>query len=55
MTRVHTVVEGDAYFPEIDETKWKMESNVHFPKDEKHAYAYSFQVWKEIKNYDLKL
>jgi dihydrofolate reductase len=45
MTRVHTVVEGDAFFPAIDETKWKMVSNVDFPADEKHQYAYSFQVW----------
>jgi dihydrofolate reductase len=46
MTRVHTVVEGDAYFPVIDEGRWTMVSNRDFPADEKHAYAYSFQVWE---------
>lgn len=49
MTRVHTVVEGDAWFPEIDEKDWQLTSNLDFPVDEKHAYAYSFQVW-ERKN-----
>lgn len=48
ITRVHAVVEGDAYFPVIDETKWKLVSNEDFPTDEKHAYAYSFQVWEKI-------
>jgi dihydrofolate reductase len=46
MTRVHTVVGGDAYFPVIDEKEWKLTSNMDFPADEKHAYAYSFQVWE---------
>lgn len=46
LTRVHTVVEGDAWFPEIDEKEWQLTSNVDFPADEKHAYAYSFQVWE---------
>jgi len=46
LTRVHAVVEGDAYFPVIDEKTWKMVSHLDFPADEKHAYAYSFQVWE---------
>ncbi len=46
LTRVHTLVEGDAWFPEIDEKEWKLTSNQDFPVDEKHAYAYSFQVWE---------
>ena len=46
LTRVHVVVEGDTYFPVIDEKTWKMVSQLDFPADEKHAYAYSFQVWE---------
>jgi dihydrofolate reductase len=49
LTRVHTVVEGDAYFPVIDETLWQLTSNLDFPIDEKHAYAYSFQLWERKK------
>jgi dihydrofolate reductase len=49
MTRVHTVVEGDTYFPVIDEKNWEMISHLDFPADEKNAYAHSFQVW-ERKN-----
>jgi dihydrofolate reductase len=46
MTRVFTVVEGDAYFPDIDEQQWEMVSHLDFPADEKNAYAHSFQVWE---------
>ncbi|MDO6429842.1 dihydrofolate reductase [Flavitalea sp. BT771] len=49
MTRVHTEVEGDTYFPVIDEGKWRLTNNLDFPVDEKHAYAYSFQVWERKK------
>lgn len=45
LTRVHTVIDGDTYFPEISEKEWKLASHFDFPADEKHAYAYSFQVW----------
>lgn len=49
MTRVHAVLEGDTYFPVIDERQWQMVSYLDFPADEKHAYAYSFQAWERKK------
>lgn len=45
LTRVHTTLEGDTYFPEFDQQEWELLSNLDFPADEKHAYPYSFQVW----------
>jgi dihydrofolate reductase len=50
LTRVHTTIEGDAYFPVFDTTSWKLVSNLDFNKDDKHEYAYSFQVWERIVN-----
>jgi len=49
MTRVHTVLEGDTYFPVIDEQQWQLADNKDFPIDEKHAFAYSFQLWERKK------
>ncbi len=46
ITRVHTIIEGDTYFPVIDESQWNLVSNLDFPADAKHAYAYSFQLWQ---------
>jgi dihydrofolate reductase len=48
ITRVHTVIEdADTFFPEIDAKKWVLTSSQDFPADEKHAYAYSFQLWEK--------
>lgn len=46
VTRVHATIEGDTFFPAIDEDKWQQVSNEDFTADEKHAYAYSFQTWE---------
>lgn len=45
LTRVHAVIEGDTFFPVIDETQWLQISNQDFEADEKHTYNYSFQTW----------
>ncbi len=49
ITRVHTVVDGDTYFPVIDDKDWLQTSELSFPADEKHAFAYSFQLWQRKK------
>ncbi|MEO6404975.1 MAG: dihydrofolate reductase [Ferruginibacter sp.] len=46
MTRVHAELEGDTYFPEIDEDKWHLVKKEDFNADEKHAYPYSFETWE---------
>lgn len=46
LTRVHTSIEGDTYFPVIDEQDWKLTHSMPFEADEKHAYAYTFQTWQ---------
>jgi len=48
ITRVDADLEGDTTFPEIDPREWKMVSKKDYPVDEKHQYAYSFQVWERI-------
>ena len=45
ITRVHATLDGDTFFPEIDESNWTLASNEDFEADAKHAYGYSFQVW----------
>ncbi|MBS1667646.1 MAG: dihydrofolate reductase [Bacteroidetes bacterium] len=48
MTRVHTKIDGDTFFPNINSKDWKLVSNHDFPADDKHAYAYSFQLWRSL-------
>ena len=47
MTRVHATLDGDTFFPVIDESKWQLKENTDFQPDEKHLYAYSFQTWEK--------
>lgn len=47
MTRVHTKMDADVFFPVIEEEKWALESYRDYDADEKHAYDYSFQFWKK--------
>ncbi len=46
LTRVHAELEGDTFFPVLDENEWQMTSNDDFETDEKHIYSFSIQVWK---------
>ncbi|MAR26364.1 MAG: dihydrofolate reductase [Flavobacteriaceae bacterium] len=42
LTRVHTNVDGDAFFPEINYKTWKELSRDERFKDEKHLYDFTF-------------
>jgi len=49
VTDVHTEVnEADAFFPEIDESKWERESVSPISTDEASGLAYEFIVYKRI-------
>lgn len=46
MTRVHVLLDGDTFFPSIDQIMWKRVSFDDHTKDGKHAYDYTFEVWE---------
>jgi dihydrofolate reductase len=46
LTRVHAAVEGDVALPSIDWSQWIPMQRVRHDADEKHAYAFSFEVYK---------
>jgi dihydrofolate reductase len=48
ITRVDAELEGDTYFPVIDQKEWKLVSNKDNAVDDHHKYAYSFQVWERV-------
>jgi dihydrofolate reductase len=47
LTRVHAVLDGDVFFPAINEAGWQLLSNEDFKMDDKHLYDYSFQTWQK--------
>ena len=46
LTRIHTELEGDTFFPKIDEKVWKLTKSETIEDDAKSLYAYTFQVWE---------
>lgn len=45
LTRVHTTVEADTFFPEIDTDKWELVFEEFHTKDEKHNYDFTFLTY----------
>lgn len=48
LTIVHHTFDADVYFPEIDYMTWRETSRTFHPKDEKHAYDFSFVTYERI-------
>lgn len=45
LTRVHTSLEADTFFPEIDTSKWQLTFEEFHSADEKHQYSFTFQTF----------
>jgi dihydrofolate reductase len=48
LTRVHAVLEGDAFFPELDPTHWRELSRERYEKNERNDYPFSVYVLERI-------
>jgi dihydrofolate reductase len=45
VTRVHTTLDADTFFPTIDPTLWEMIFEEFHPKDDKHAFDFTFLTY----------
>lgn len=48
LTRVHTTIDGDTFFPEMNEKKWNKTSSRFCSADNKHLFNYSFELWEKL-------
>jgi dihydrofolate reductase len=48
LTRVHTTIDGDTYYPQIDASQWKLVKSDPHRADERNNYPYTFEVWEKI-------
>ena len=48
MTRVHAIIDGDTFFPDINLKEWKETQREDFKADEKNQYDYSFITLERI-------
>ena len=46
VTRVHTEIEGDAFFPEIDAGSWKLVDSEAFAASEANEFAFEFRTYE---------
>lgn len=47
LTHVHAHIEGDAYFPEVDFSKWHEMQRADYAASESNPYDYSFVVYEK--------
>jgi dihydrofolate reductase len=45
LTIVHAQVEGDAFFPVVDQNDWELTSSEFHGMDDKHIYSFSMNVY----------
>lgn len=48
LTHVHTMLEGDTFFPIFSSQEWNMAHTLSFKKDEKHVYDFDIVTWKRL-------
>ena len=45
LTRVHTTIEGDAFFPALN-ADWIKKESTFYNSDEKHSYSFDIECWQ---------
>jgi dihydrofolate reductase len=45
LTIVHAQIEGDAFFPVIDQNEWELVSSEHHGTDPEHIYSFSMNLY----------
>ncbi|MCG3761051.1 dihydrofolate reductase [Vibrio cincinnatiensis] len=50
ITEIHGSFDADAFFPEFDKSKWHEEILGEHGIDEKHAYSFTFKIFRRRKN-----
>ena len=46
--RVHTSVDGDTHFPEVDWSQWQLVSAERHTADEKNDHNYTFESYQKV-------
>lgn len=46
VTQVQEAFEGDAFFPTVDWSEWKLTESTEGPRDEKNKYVYVFEIYE---------
>ncbi|WP_276389835.1 dihydrofolate reductase [Eudoraea chungangensis] len=50
LTRVHESFEADTFFPTVDLKQWELIKEEYHPKDDRHAYDFSYRTYIRVRN-----
>ncbi|MDP7005889.1 MAG: dihydrofolate reductase [Phycisphaerales bacterium] len=45
ITRIHTTINGDTFFPNFDESNWSLSNSIDLPADDNNCYSMTFETW----------
>ena len=48
LTRVHTEIDGDVFFPDLDWSKWRLTDSERYSADRKNDFDFSFETFVRI-------
>jgi dihydrofolate reductase len=48
ITRIHTTIDGDTYFPEVDTSSWKLCASTNRPSDSNNCHSMTFESWSRV-------
>ena len=54
LTLVHAAVPGDAHFPPLDLSQWKLIEDERHEANHRHAYAFSFRTYDRVRGRSAK-
>lgn len=49
LTTVHTIIDGDVSFPELNLDEWKLISEEFKSKDEKNDYNHTYKIYNKVR------
>lgn len=48
LTRIHAIIEGDVFYPELDKSDWKLVSEIQNKRDNMNTFDYTFCIYERI-------
>lgn len=48
LTEIDAIIEGDTFFPQVNQVQWKESSRRTHPADQRHLYSFDFVVYDKI-------
>lgn len=49
MTRIHVTIDGDTFFPELEQNAWQVNTSQEYPAGDERQYGFAFQVLERCR------